>query len=136
MVIGYGWPFGAFSMSSALVGAMLMFFIIAVLAIYLYTAWAMYTIGKKLKIEPYWLAWVPAINVFYIPILAGYEWYYGFLWLLAMIPFIGWLVAIGLIIWWWWRISEARKREGWFGILMAIPVVNLVIVGLLAWEKK
>lgn len=122
-------------MLGALTGALLAFAVIFGIAIYVYTAWAVMTIGKKLKVKPTWLAWIPVANVFYLPMLAGYEWYYGFLWIGSFIPAIGFLISIGLTIWWWWRISEARKKEGWMGILMAIPLVNLVVVGILAWSK-
>ena len=119
----------------AFMGAFLALAIILGIAIYVYTAWAVMTIGKKLKVEPTWLAWIPIANLFYIPMLAKYEWYYGFLWIGSMIPGIGFLVSIGLTIWWYWRISESRKKEGWLGILMAIPLVNLVVVGILAWNE-
>ena len=119
--------------------AMLAAFLIAGLVVgivfYVYTALALMTIGKKLKKDPTWLAWVPIANVFYIPMLAGYEWYYGFLWLLTLVPFVGFIATLGLPIWWFWKISEARGKEGWFGILMIIPIVNLIILGVLAWSK-
>ena len=118
----------------AFTGALFAVFLVIFLALYVYSALALMTIGKKLKKNPTWLAWVPIANMFYLPMLAGYDWYYGFLWLLSLIPIAGLLVQLGLIIWWFWKISEARKKEGWFGILMIIPIVNLVILGILAWS--
>lgn len=120
---------------AAILGTILVVSAIVGLALYVYTAWALMTIGKKLKVEPTWLAWIPIVNFFYIPRLAGYEWYYGFLWLLGLIPIVGWLVSPALLIWWFWRISEARNRDGWMGILMIIPIANLVVLGILAWGK-
>lgn len=121
-------------MGIAFLGAFMGAILLVVLIGYIYSALVMWTIGKKLKVEPTWLAWIPVVNMFYIPMLAGYEWYYGFLWLLVAIPFLGSLVSIGLTIWWWWKIAEERSRPGWWGILMIVPVVNLVMMGILAWS--
>jgi len=54
----------------------IIFSLIFALAFYIYAALALQTIGKKLKVEPTWLAWIPIVNMFYIPMLAGYKWYY------------------------------------------------------------
>lgn len=120
---------------AAILGTILVVGLVVGLALYIYMAWALMTIGKKLNVEPTWLAWIPIVNLFYVPKLAGYEWYYGFLWLLGMVPILGFLVSPALTIWWFWKISEARKKEGWMGILMIIPIANLVVLGILAWSK-
>lgn len=120
-----------------LTGALLVALIIVGIVAYIYGSLVMWTLGGKLKVEPRWLAWVPLINgMFYLPMLAGYKWYYGWLWLLAFIPIVGSIVSIALTIWWWWKISEARKRDGWLGILMIIPLANIIIMGYLAWSDK
>jgi len=46
-------------------------------------------------------------------------------------------LAVGVFtIWLWWKIAEARHYPGWYGILMIIPIVNFIIMGILAWGKK
>jgi hypothetical protein len=40
-----------------------------------------------------------------------------------------------VMIYFWWKIAEAVKRPGWWGILLIIPIVNLVVIGLMAWGK-
>ncbi len=38
---------------------------------------------------------------------------------------------------WWWKIAEVRNRPGWWGILIIfVPIVNLVLMGMLAWSDK
>ena len=109
------------------------------LIMYIYFALVLSTIGKKLKVGKIWMAWVPVVNMFYIPMLAGYKWYYGFLWLLAAIPIIGALISIGLVIWWWWKIAEKRNFPGWISILILIPIVDIILPGVIAWydvQKK
>lgn len=34
----------------------------------------------------------------------------------------------------WWKIAEARQKPGWISLLMLIPVVNLVVLGFIAWK--
>lgn len=105
------------------------------IVLYIYTALVLYTIAKKLKKDYAWIAWIPIANMFYVPVVAGYAWYYGFLNLLTIIPFIGMLAVLGINIWWWWRISEERKFPGWFSLFMLLPPVWLIIMGVIAWGK-
>ena len=121
-------PFGLLAGSFALIGV---FFIV----LYVYFAWAFMKVAQRAGAENPWLAWIPIANMFYIAMVAGYEWYYGFLWFLGAIPFVGGLASLGLTIWWWWKISEKINKPGWMGVLMAIPVVNLIAIGVLAWSK-
>jgi hypothetical protein len=34
----------------------------------------------------------------------------------------------------WWKISEARGKPGWWGLLLMVPVVNFIIPGILAFK--
>jgi len=119
----------------AIIGAFMALFIVVALAIYIYMGIAMMTIAKKLKKKNAWLVWIPIVSFFYIPVMAGYKWYYGFLSILAAIPFVGWVISLALTIWWYWKISEGVNKPGWFGILMIVPIANLIIPGILAWSK-
>ena len=44
------------------------------------------------------------------------------------------LVNIVIFIIVWMGIAEARNKPGWWGILMLVPVVSLVVPGYLAWS--
>ncbi len=119
----------------ALFAGFLVAFLIFFVVMYIYGALVLMTIGKKTNTPNPWLAWVPVANMFYIPQVAGYPWYYGFLWLLVIIPFVGFIAAIGIQVWWWWKIAERRGFDGWLSLLMLIPLVNLVVMGIIAWKK-
>ncbi len=107
--------------------------VVITIGIYIYVSFAMMVIAKKLNKDNPWLVWIPIVNLFYIPVMADYPWYLGFLWFLGAIPVVGWIIPLALVIWWYWKISEGVKKPGWLGILMAIPIVNLIVIGILAW---
>ncbi|MFA5745316.1 MAG: hypothetical protein WCX82_00735 [archaeon] len=124
-----------------LIIAAVVVFIIALLfiiAIYIYTSWAMYVIAKKLKYKKAWLAWIPVANLFLLPILAKWKWGYGFL---LLIPIANLVFAI---IWTW----EIYKRRGYSGALSivkafyvvpplipAVFIADMIILGIVAFEK-
>jgi hypothetical protein len=123
---------------TAIMAALAAFMLIALLvliAVYVYTSWALMTIANKTKTKYAWLAWIPIANLYLIVTVAKLRWQYLFLMLLVLIPGIGGMLCMGLMAWWYWRIAEVRKLPGWLGILMIIPVINLIVLGILAWGK-
>jgi hypothetical protein len=127
-----------------LAGAGLMGIILALGAIafviglifYIYFALALYTIAKKTKTDLPWLAWIPFANIYLLVKCGGLQWWWLFGFLLNLIPAIGWLLAMAWVAYVWWKVSEARNYPGWMGILMLIPVVNLILVGVIAWRDN
>ncbi len=127
----------------ALIGALLVLWIIVAIAFYIYTAWAWMTIGNKLKYKKSWLAWIPIANIAMILQLGEFHWAWVFL---ILVPIAGWLALAVLCIIATWRIYERRKYPGWLALvplLSAIPVVgwiagiaNLIILGLVAWKNR
>ena len=127
----------------ALVGALLVFAILLLIAIYVYTSLAWMTIAKKLKYKYPWLAWIPLANVAMILQLGEFHWALVFL---LLIPVIGWLAVIVLGTIALWRIYEKRKYPGWLALIgygSLIPAIgwlasiaSLVIMGLVAWKDK
>lgn len=109
--------------------------IIIAIAIYVFWAIALMTIANKTKTKNAWLAWIPIANIYLTVRIAKLNGWWTLAFLLPVIPYVGFLAYLVLTIWWWWRISERKRRPGWWGILMAIPIVNMVIIGLLAWQK-
>jgi len=108
-------------------------FLLITIAYYIFLSIVMYIIGRKLNVKPTWLAWIPIVNMFYIPMLAGYKWYYAFLLLLSMVPVVGIVVVPVLMIWWWWMIAQRRGFHGALALLCLIPIVNFVMIGIFAW---
>jgi hypothetical protein len=115
--------------------AMALVFLIIFLAVYIYGALALMAIAKKTKTPNGWLAWIPIANVFLIIQIAKQPWWHIFALLLYFIPAVGGLAFLVVSAFWWWKIAESIKREGWQGILMVIPIVNLIMLGVFAWGK-
>ncbi len=120
----------------ALGAAMMVFFLLLFVAVYVYMALALMTIAKRTKTENAWLAWIPIANFYLMTQIAGVSGLVTLVLLAGIIPFIGPLVIAGVVAWLWWKIAEERRRPGYWGILMLIPIVNFVLVGILAWGKK
>lgn len=133
--------FGASAL--AMIGTLLVIFIIVALAVYVYTAWAWMTIGNKLKYKKSWLAWIPIANIAMILQLGGFHWAWVFL---VVVPIAGWIALAVLTIIATWHIYEKRDYPGWLSLIQIgnfIPFVswiagiaNLVILGLVAWLDR
>ena len=117
---------------AALAGVMIFLFI----GIYIYFSWALMSIAKKTKTKDPWLAWIPFANLYLMTQIADVPWWTLFIVIFGgMIPFIGMPVSMGITIWWWWKIAEARNKPGWMSLLLLIPIVNFVIIGVIAWSE-
>ena len=117
-------------------GKFLIMFILIAIASYIYTAIALMTIAKKTNTQNAWLAWIPIANLYLTTQIAKVPWWTIFLLLLGFIPLIGSLVVIGVVIYWWWRIAEVRNKPAWLGILVIIPIVQWIVIGVIAWSDK
>ena len=110
--------------------------ILAVLVIvYVYTSLCLFLVAKKLMKEPAWLAWVPIGNLVLTCKLANISYWWLVLILLSILPYIGFLSAVVFSAFAWWHIAQARGKPAWLGILTIIPLVNLVIIGYLAFSE-
>lgn len=122
--------------NSAVIGAI----IGGIFAIYVYYSYAYMMIGKKAGISSPGLAWVPFVGgnlvVFFGSGMPAWPWF-----LFAaqyLIPFVGFLA--GMVFWvyaiiWTWKTFEKVNAPGWWAILTIIPLVNLVIIGIVAWKE-
>jgi hypothetical protein len=115
--------------------AMALVFAIIFLAVYIYSALALMAIAKKTKTPNAWLAWIPVVNTYLVIQMAKQPWWHIFALLLSFIPVVGGYAFLALSAFWWWKIAENIGRDGWQGILMVIPVVNLIMAGVFAWGK-
>ena len=120
----------------ALLAGMLVVMLLVFLVLYVYMALTLMTIAKKTKTENAWLAWIPIANIYLMTQIARVSGWWTLSLLLYFIPFVGALAFLVIFCWLWWKISEARKMPGWLGVLMWIPLVNLIIMGVLAWSDK
>ena len=123
----------------ALIGTLLVLWIILGLAVYVYNSWAFMVIGRKTKYESPGLAWIPLVGPLIITSQAAKMHWWPILLLAGIwIPIVGSLCSIAVAVFsviWLWKTFEAVKRPGWWALLCLIPVVNLVLIGIAAWGK-
>ncbi|MCS7134428.1 MAG: hypothetical protein NZ889_01030 [Candidatus Pacearchaeota archaeon] len=119
-----------------LLGLGYIFLLVLFIGLYVYHSFAWMTIAKKLKYKKPWLAWIPIVQLFLLPILAKKHWTYGFLFLIPLVNIVFIVICL-------WKIFERRKYPGELSLVFAavmVPFVNifvlipvLIIVGLVAW---
>ena len=98
------------------------------IVVYIWMALCVQTIAKKTNTPNEWLAWIPIANLYLLCKMAGRSgyWTIGF-----FVP----LLNVILIILWWWTVAEKRNKLGWLGILMFIPVINIIVISFLAFSE-
>ncbi|HMQ01503.1 MAG TPA: hypothetical protein PKD79_00305 [Candidatus Doudnabacteria bacterium] len=106
----------------------MLFIFVLVVAFHLYVAYCLARIAKKTNTPNEWLAWVPIINIVLMVQIARLP-----LWVILglLVPFLN--ILVGVFV--WWKISEERRRPGWWGILMVISPINLIVIWLLAFKE-
>jgi len=125
--------------------------LIIILVLYIFIALFFSTIARKLNYNKPWLAWIPIANIFLIPILADYKWWWGFIYILSFM-FISFLMSTHLMIVifffiffifitimniiWYVKIFKKRNYSPWLILLFLVPIVNIVMFCLLAWKDK
>jgi len=119
----------------AALAALALVFVLIFVAIYIYYAIALMRIANRTKTKDAWLAWIPIVNILLVIQIAKQPWWHIFALALYFIPFIGGLAFLVVTAFWWWKVAERLKRDGWQGILMVIPVINLITLGVFAWGK-
>jgi len=112
--------------SPAMAGGTFIFFLLIVVAMYVYIALAVKTIAEKTNTENPWLAWIPiATFVLLLNIARKPIWWI----VLLLIP----LVNIIIVVMIWMAVAEARSKPSWWGVLMLVPGVSFIVPGYLAW---
>ncbi len=145
---------GLFSAFMIIIFAFLLVIILTLAILYVYNALVWSTIAKKQKYDKSWLAWIPVVQFFLLPILASKNWAWGFIIftpvvLLPMfvVPLVGHVLSaltslfiLGMSIYWCWIIFEKRNYAGWLSVFQAIPLIGkliyLVTIGFVAWSKE
>ena len=109
--------------------------IFVALAVYAYLAITLMFIANKTKTSNSWLAWIPIANFYLMTQVAKVSGLWTLAILMAFIPVVGGLAVAGVSIWLFWRVAERRGFPGWISLLLLVPVVNLIVLGILAWAK-
>jgi len=116
---------------------MAIFAILAVFGLiyYVYLSVTIMAIAKRTKTGPAWLAWIPIVRNYLVVKIGGVPMWTLALFLVGLIPYLGVPAMSALTAYWFWHVAEKCGKPGWWGILMMVPIVNLVVLGLLAWKK-
>ena len=115
--------------SSTFTGGSFLVALLIGLAVYVYYAYSLMTIADKTHTGGSWMAWVPIFNVYLMCKVADKP-----AWWLLVILFVP-LVDIVLMVILWMRIADARGFPSWWGIMMIVPVVNVIVPGYLAFAE-
>ena len=111
----------------------IMIFVLFIIAVYVYHAFAWMTIAKKMKCKKHWLAWIPIANFFLLPILLKKKWTWGFM-------FFAPVANVVFFILWTWKIFELRKYPGWLSLSILVPKVGNILyfiaIGFVAWKDR
>lgn len=111
----------------AILGGFMLFFLLIFVAVYIFMAICLMKIAKKTNTENAWFAWIPILNIILMVQCAKKPiWWI----ILFFIPFVNIVAAIMV----WMAISKNVGKPEWLGILMILPVANIVIPGYLAFS--
>ena len=129
-------------LSPEVLGALFFLFIALIfvaLVVYIYISFAYMAIGKKVKYKYPGIAWVPIVGpALILSRTAKMHWWPTLLVIGFFIPIVSFLFAITYMVYytiWSWKTFEKIKKPGWWSLLLWIPIVNLVILGIVAWSK-
>lgn len=120
----------------AFVGGMMIFALVFLAVLYIYTAICLMKIAKKTNTPNAWMAWIPIINLFLMVQIAKKPMWWVALFLLAFIPFVGGIIVLVLSIIIWMAIAKNVGKPEWWGVLAILPLINLIAMGYLAFSKS
>ena len=103
------------------------------IGMYVFEALALMDLAQKMGEQKKWFAWVPILQIALLLKLGDQN---PWLVLIALIPGIGSLIVTILSLIATMKICEKRGYDKLLGLLLIIPIANLVLLGLLAWGKK
>jgi hypothetical protein len=136
---GEGMPFDPGNMLAMMSGLI----VIIVLAGYIYFALCLYLIAKKTEVPHPWMAWIPLVNLWTFVAAAGREWWWlaiiagmGVLSMVSGVGIIFSLLNMAAIIYLWICITENLGKNKWLGLLMLVPIVNIIFPAILAFSKQ
>ncbi len=110
-------------------------FLIAGIVIYLVYSLCLFMIAKKLDVAASWLAFIPILQIWPFVGAAGKPWWW--ILILFFVPIINLIV----FIWFWMLIAENLGKSKAFGLLTALllmflPVIGLIMPAILAFSKS
>ena len=79
-----------------------------------------FIIARRCGHEYAWLAFVPLANLWLMCDMADMNvWFL----LILLLPYVN-ILFLAVV---WWRIAENTNKRGWIGLLMIVPLLNLLV---------
>lgn len=100
-----------------------------VLLVYVYMALTLQIIARKTLTSHGWFAWFPILNLFLMCAIARKS--LGWV-VLLFVPFINIIILVML----WVGIAQTRNKPAWLGILILVPIGNIILSGYLAFSSS
>lgn len=123
-----------------ILAGMMVITIFVSIGLYIYMGLAYMALGKKAKLKTPSLSWIPGIGPLILAFQASKMHWWPWLLLIGMfIPVLNFIASPVFTVFaiiWHWKMFEAVGRPGWWGVMLLIPIVGLVLVGIAAWSKK
>jgi hypothetical protein len=110
--------------AAPMMGMLILFSILS----YVFAAFCLQKIAGKTKTDNEWLAWIPLFNIYLMCEIAKKPTWWM---ILFFIPLANIIVMIVI----WMGIAEACGKRGWLGLLAFFPIVNLALLGYLAFSE-
>lgn len=114
---------------AAVVAGFLTVFLFVAAGVYIFFSLCLYLIAKRLNVAEAWAAWIPIIQIWPFLSSAGKPCWWV---VLLFIPIVNAFVGVYL----WMCIAENLGRNKWLGLLMLLPIINFVLMGVLAFTKE
>lgn len=94
--------------------------------IYVYLAFTLMILARRLAAPHMWMAWVPIANMYLMTKMANLPWW----WVLGFfIPFINFFIA-GYV---WSEIGKKFGKPWWVGGFVCLPLIGLIVPGYLVF---
>ncbi len=115
---------------------MILAFIIIFTALDIYVGFVLKALAKKTNTPKAWMGFIPITNVYLMAKIAGLSGWYTTSLGLALIPYVGGPITIATFAYIWINIAKKTGRPGWWGIMILVPIINLILIGIMAWGKE
>jgi hypothetical protein len=95
--------------------------------IYAFTSYALYRIAERLSVPRPWFALIPFAREWLLVSMTGKSWKW---FVLLLIPVVN--IPVAYLV--WGDVARKLSRSVWLGRAMVVPILNLVLLGALAFE--
>lgn len=113
----------------AIFGVFMVVFFVIFIAIYVYMAICLMKMAKKTNTPNAWFAWIPFLNAWLMIQIAQKEWWWFLLFFIPLVNIVATIVV-------WMGVARALNKPDWLGILMIVPIANIIVPGYLAFSKS